>query len=500
MMGSVDKVYILSSDYWSFDTATLDSALNFYTNTWILPKTDYKNLKGDDQSAYYRCALFYHTNRRDNHGYMPTVISQTTDGVRVMGRNQQHMLEPRTYQKGDSTGYTVSDGTNTIEMQAATATKGGKVKVDENVAGKFKIENFYTTNQDINQTINMLENESTQEAEEYSAESHSTGGQNMNAEHNKTEIDVDLKEGALTQFGWHADASAKKRKSALLKSVDHDGYEKTMQRLNILHTYWKNNQKGMARKVTNDMDFLRSTFRAEDTSASEDIDSPAPHSPAPAPAGSEMIGGDGGAPLINVDSASAPPEGVFVSSAETFGAEDFSGEEVNPETTATLPHQPSDYPGMPVVANSFGEGSALGAGQGVPEWYGSAESQQTFSGEEVMDIVADAIDGSNLYDSGIYEMSNSYGENSGGYWMGGLSTGGGVPQWYGSAEGEGNTGDSMNAEEFMTLLAEVVEGIVVREAILHEKSNTKGKAMAAVLGIGTILAAAWAIKRTGFDA
>jgi len=491
MMGSVDKVYILSSDYWSFDTATLDSALNFYTKTWILPKSDYANLKASEQSAYYRCALFYHTNRRDNHGYMPTVISQTPDSVRVMGRNQQHMLEPRTYKKGDSTGYTVSDGTNTIEMQSATSTKSGKVTVDDNVAGKFNIENFYTTNQDINQTINMLENESTQEAESYSAESNSPGGQNMNAEHDKTEIDVDLKEGALTQYGWHADASAKKRKAALMKSVEHEGYEKTMQRLNILHTYWKNNQKGMARKVTNDMNYLRNTYRAED------IDSPAPNAPASAPAGSEITAGEVGSALVNVDSASAPPEGVFVSSAETFDAEDFSGEAVNPETTADLPYQPSDYPGMPVVANSYGEGSALGAGQGVPEWYGSAESQQTFSGEEVMDIVADAIDGANLYDSDIYNMSNSYGENSGGYWMGGLSTGGGVPTWYGSAEGGEN---SMNAEEFMTLLAEVVEGIEVREAILHEKSNNKGKAMAAVLGIGTILAAAWAIKKTGFDA
>jgi len=554
MMGSVDKVYILSSDYWSFDTGTLDQALNFYTKTWILPKADYGNLKAAEQTAYYRCALFYHTNRRDNHGYMPTVISKTTDGVRVMGRNQQHMLEPRTYEKGDETGYSVSDGTNTIVMQSATANKKGTVKVDDNIAGKFKIENFYTTNQDINQTINMLENEATQEAEEYSAESNSHGGQNnMNAEH-KTHIDVDLKEGALTQFGWHANASAKKRKAALMKSVEHDGYEKTMQRLNILHTYWKNNQKGMARKVTNDMNYLRNTYRAEGFSA-ENVDHPAPHAPASAPAGSDMIGGDGGAPLVNVDSASAPPEGIFVSSAETFealgepdapfdqgyddqldeslgmrdgpesskvqsykdrrdeskgmeralgnrpysgvGTMDLAGEEVNPETLATLPFQPENYPGMPVVANSYGDGSALGAGQGVPEWYGSAESQQTFSAQEVMEVVSDALDGANLYDSGMYNMSNSYGENSGGYWLGELSTGGGVPTWYGSAEGGDN---SMNAEEFMTLLAEVVEGIEVREAVLQQKSNTKGKAMAAVLGIGTVLAAAWAIKRSGFDA
>ena len=556
MMGSVDKVYILSKDYWSFDTATLDAALNFYTKTWILPKADYQNLKAAEQEAYYRCALFYHTNRRDNHGYMPTVISKTANGVRVMGRNAQAMLEPRTYNKGDETGYSVSDGTNTIVMQSATASKKGKVSVDENVAGKFSIENFYTTNQDINQTINMLENEATQSAEDYSAESNSNGGQNMNAEHKtKTHIDVDLKEGALTQYGWHADASAKKRKAALMKSVEHEGYEKTMQRLNILHTYWKNNQKGMARKVTNDMNYLRNTYRAEDTMSAENIDDPAPTAPASAPAGSEMVGGDGGAPLVNVDSASAPPEGIFVASAETFnalgepdapydqgyddeldeslaqrdgpesskmqswkdgrdeskgmekalgnkpyssvGTMDLAGEDVNPETMATLPYQSPDYPGMPVVANSFGEGSAIGAGQGVPEWYGSAETQQTFSAQEVMEVVEDALDGANLFDSGIYELSNSYGENSGGYWMGGLSTGGGVPTWYGSAEGGDN---SMNAEEFMTLLAEVVEGIEVREAVMQQQSNKKGKAMAAVLGIGTVLAAAWAIKRTGFDA
>ena len=33
-----------------------------------------------------------------------------------------------------------------------------------------------------------------------------------------------------------------------------------------------------------------------------------------------------------------------------------------------------DYPGLPVVPDSYGTNSALSSGQGVPQWYGSAES------------------------------------------------------------------------------------------------------------------------------
>ena len=38
-----------------------------------------------------------------------------------------------------------------------------------------------------------------------------------------------------------------------------------------------------------------------------------------------------------------------------------------------------DYPGLPVVPDSYGTNSALTSGQGVPQWYGSAEHHMTLS-------------------------------------------------------------------------------------------------------------------------
>ena len=80
-------------------------------------------------------------------------------------------------------------------------------------------------------------------------------------------------------------------------------------------------------------------------------------------------------------------------------------QEVKDDISAALGSE-TEYAGLPVIPNSFGENSAPEDGHGVPQWYGSAET------------------------AGLPVIPNSFGENSA------PEDGHGVPQWYGSAEFE----------------------------------------------------------------
>jgi hypothetical protein len=79
------------------------------------------------------------------------------------------------------------------------------------------------------------------------------------------------------------------------------------------------------------------------------------------------------------------------------------------EDVAAVLGSETEYAGLPVIPNSFGDNSAPVDGHGVPQWYGSAEEE-----------------------AGLPVIDNSFGENSAGEY------GHGVPQWVGSAEFYGN--------------------------------------------------------------
>ena len=86
MANAHDMVYILSKDYWGFDPSTRDDSLNFYTNVWTLPKTQYDSMSDeDDRRKLYRCALFYVVDKTDNHGFTPIamMVAETLDTRRV---------------------------------------------------------------------------------------------------------------------------------------------------------------------------------------------------------------------------------------------------------------------------------------------------------------------------------------------------------------------------------------------------------------------------------
>ena len=73
------------------------------------------------------------------------------------------------------------------------------------------------------------------------------------------------------------------------------------------------------------------------------------------------------------------------SSIKSKAQKDAEGMEMTPDIM--------DYPGLPVVPDSYGTNSALESGQGVPQWYGSAESFEAMarhdpSGDDRDDVKA----------------------------------------------------------------------------------------------------------------
>ena len=164
MAESRERVYILSEDYWGFDAASKNDTLNFYDNVWILKKNQYDGLPEEVRSQLYRCALFYHKSRVDNHGYTPLAIRDEGTTVKVRGPNRQGMVEMRTYDEGSqSPPYVVTDGTDTITMRAAdpSATDMSQLEAvgSNTTPGTFLINTFIYEEKDILETINRLESE-----------------------------------------------------------------------------------------------------------------------------------------------------------------------------------------------------------------------------------------------------------------------------------------------------------------------------------------------------
>jgi len=95
--------------------------------------------------------------------------------------------------------------------------------------------------------------------------------------------------------------------------------------------------------------------------------------------------------------------------------------------------------GLPVIPDSYGTNSALDSGQGVPVWYGSAEGdydyQSTMGDIDSAPFTEGTVNPITFTRLGAYDVpviDNSEGQDSA---IGGR----GVPEWYGSAEGDYET-------------------------------------------------------------
>lgn len=160
MANKHNMVYILSEDYWGFDASTKDDSANFYTNTWTLPKSQYDAMpEEDDRRKLFRCALFYVTDKTDNHGWTAVIIQSQGNKVVIAGKRGGGAITKRLYETGSSAGY--STGGIVMRQADPAATTFDELKdMDTNQPGNFKINDFiFDDEEKIKEKVESLQTE-----------------------------------------------------------------------------------------------------------------------------------------------------------------------------------------------------------------------------------------------------------------------------------------------------------------------------------------------------
>ncbi len=84
-----------------------------------------------------------------------------------------------------------------------------------------------------------------------------------------------LREGSLTDFGWHAESTKNVRERALLEKIISDGAGETLGTLNFLYNTWpskKNFRKELINNVRADIDFVTSLSLSRESDSKDKLD------------------------------------------------------------------------------------------------------------------------------------------------------------------------------------------------------------------------------------
>ena len=342
MANAHDMVYILSKDYWGFDPSTRDDSLNFYTNVWTLPKTQYDSMSDeDDRRKLYRCALFYVVDKTDNHGFTPIAIQSQGNTVIVAATAAGGGINRRRYDGGGDAGY--ETGSIVMRQADAKATTFEELQdMKTNVPGKFEVDEFIFDDETaIKSKVEELQDELGQinaaETGSYAAE---VSGAPADAALDASEP---LVANPTTEAASGSDLITDVQDTSLNLFAE-------METANLPNS----NLPGIP-VVPNTM--------GEDSSLSGN-------------GVPEWYGADGDeAPSMTpADKLALKRKRIMESKMRGINRKNARKSKeasmMMAEQTANLPN--SSLPGIPVVPNTEGEDSSL-SGHGVPEWYGSAE-------------------------------------------------------------------------------------------------------------------------------
>ena len=344
MASKHEMVYILSEDYWGFDPATRDDALNFYTNVWTLPKSQYDSMTNeDDRRKLYRCALFYVVDKTDNHGFTPLAIQSQGNTVIVAATAAGGGITRRKYDDGAESEY--ETGSIVMRQADTKATTFEELQdMKTSVPGKFKIEEFIFDNEtDIKSKVEELQEELGQinAAESYASES------------TPADVALDVSQPLAANPTTAAIAGADLITDVQNTSLDLFA-EETM-------NFEFSNLPGLP-VVAND--FGESSALMSGNSVPQ------------------WYGADG--ELSAADKMAIKRKRIMESkmrginrrNARKGKMEQMSAEMVNDIQFEEVGGQDALGVGLPVIANDFGEDSAGGSGHGVPQQYG-AETEMT---------------------------------------------------------------------------------------------------------------------------
>tara|TARA_B100000902_G_scaffold168314_1_gene163065 strand:+ start:22875 stop:24482 length:1608 start_codon:yes stop_codon:yes gene_type:complete len=518
---ATEMLLVTSDDYWGH-AGDFDSAVNFYPYSFIVTPDQYSGMDDADKSRFYPCALFYYMGETDNHGYRPQRIGTRVedDGVvgmgRVLGLDRLANQEIRTYIRGERTGYsipgsyTMLNGVGESYEAISTAAESGELS-----PGTFGVGDLLYNQDEVISTINTTAGIETEEssAENYAAEEATPSS------YNDVNPEDYVATPEATPEGYEvADASAD-----VENYFEAEGY-------NFNHTtgdftqdsaagsgygvpeYYGSNSKG---PMVMEAEVIYGTDGSVLGQAVGNWDS--------TPMGYQAEG-SGDISHDRIDEEEDMPVIMRYDHPFTFYDWDIDGEvseeqedEITDGIHEELGNEPgrgehdfdvdiedgreayvqthTDYGegrfydlgaeglstgvGMPAIddgfyPNSYGEDSST-FGQGVPQWYGSAEGLGDYTGPLTDGFGENSASVSNQgvpvwYGSAETEEAyNGMGENSASI------SGQGVPQWYGSAETmkaqELGQVESNRYTKMALLVAGVVSGFLVAKRISDSASE-----------------------------
>ena len=168
-MTTEKMVYVKSNDYWGYDASEFDNDANFYTYTWTVPESMYNAMDSDNQAKLFPCALFYVQGVTDNHNFL--TLSIDVDGANAKVRGMQG-AKRRTLKFESGVEYAYSVGS--LTMKAAPAGSRSVATIESEVLtgvaatdGTFNVSSFLTDASDIASAVGLA---TASAAESYASE------------------------------------------------------------------------------------------------------------------------------------------------------------------------------------------------------------------------------------------------------------------------------------------------------------------------------------------
>tara|TARA_R110000737_G_scaffold6549_3_gene20646 strand:- start:13578 stop:15560 length:1983 start_codon:yes stop_codon:yes gene_type:complete len=169
IMTTEKMVYVKSNDYWGYDASEFDNDANFYTYTWTVPESMYNAMDADNQAKLFPCALFYVQGVTDNHNFL--TLSIDVDGANAKVRGMQG-AKRRTLKFESGVPYAYSVGSLTMKAAPAGSDSVATIESEvlSGVAatdGTFNVSSFLTDASDIASAVGLA---TASAAESYASE------------------------------------------------------------------------------------------------------------------------------------------------------------------------------------------------------------------------------------------------------------------------------------------------------------------------------------------
>ena len=356
-MTTEKMVYVKSNDYWGYDASEFDNDANFYTYTWTVPESMYNAMDADNQAKLFPCALFYVQGVTDNHNFL--TLSIDVDGANAKVRGMQG-AKRRTLKFESGVPYAYSVGS--LTMKAAPAGSDSVATIESEVLsgvaatdGTFNVSSFLTDASDIASAVGLA---TASAAESYASEVSDFYPQSS------AEIGSEQSgRGVPVAYGSGSSQYVEPPVVELSAEVS-DFYPQSSAEIG-------DEQSGRGVPVS------------YGSGSSQYVEPPVVEM------GAEVIDDD----YMDVYSAQGYNDkmdeslGMRYGAARKFrqsmkdrrneaGAMDRKyGMRRKYDDVETMDAEEMIFEGLPVIPDSYGTNSALSSGQGVPQWYGSAEGQ-----------------------------------------------------------------------------------------------------------------------------